>query len=89
MCTSQPLYGFGAVEPLQFSRAQGHNDVYYVQDRELDVDEVYSCPSPRHPNSPIAPPGWLPAGFIYCIIQGNDSVERRAARTGDGFPKRT
>jgi hypothetical protein len=43
VCTLQPLYGFGAVEPLQFSRAQGHNDVFYVQDRELDVDEVRRC----------------------------------------------
>jgi hypothetical protein len=42
----QPLYGFGALEPLRFSRAEGHSDVFYLQDRELDIDEV-GVPPPR------------------------------------------
>eukprot|EP00959_Pyramimonas_sp_CCMP1952_P294944 6168985-Pyramimonas_sp.AAC.1 len=37
----RPLYGFaGGSEPLQFAQPEGHKDIFFLKDKELEFDEV-------------------------------------------------
>ena len=36
----QPIYGFASGGALQFKRAIGHRDLFYVDDKDIDFKDV-------------------------------------------------
>nr|XP_051222444.1 transcription initiation factor TFIID subunit 6-like [Lolium perenne] len=36
----KPVYGFASGDPLRFKRAVYHNDLFYIDDREVDFKEA-------------------------------------------------
>eukprot|EP00963_Diacronema_lutheri_P001418 scaffold86_cov338-Pavlova_lutheri.AAC.81 len=43
----KPAYGLSRRDPLRFLRAAGHPDVYYLEDKELSMEELIEGPMPR------------------------------------------
>lgn len=39
----QPIYGFASGDPLRFKRAAGHNDLFYINDKDVEFKDVSSC----------------------------------------------
>jgi len=36
----QPIYGFTSGDPLRFKRAAGHNDLFYIDDKDVEFKDV-------------------------------------------------
>jgi transcription initiation factor TFIID subunit 6 len=36
----QPIYGFASGGPLRFKRAVGHKDLFYIDDKDVDLKDV-------------------------------------------------
>ena len=36
----QPVYGFASGGPLRFKRAVGHRDLFYIDDKDVDLKDV-------------------------------------------------
>lgn len=36
----QPMYSFTANDPLRFKRAGGHKDLFYIDDKDVDMKDV-------------------------------------------------
>ena len=36
----QPIYGFASGGPLRFKRAVGHRDLFYIDDKDLELKDV-------------------------------------------------
>lgn len=36
----QPIYGFASGGPLRFKRAIGHRDLFYIDDKDVDLKDV-------------------------------------------------
>ena len=36
----QPVYGFASGDPLRFKRAVGRKDLFYIDDKEVDLKDV-------------------------------------------------
>lgn len=43
----QPAYGLSRRDPLRFLRAAGHPDVYYLEDKDMSMEELIEGPMPR------------------------------------------
>jgi hypothetical protein len=72
----EPLYGFSsAEEPLQFVKATGTNDLFYIEDRELDFNEVINGPLPPCPLDTSLTAHWLAVEGVQPAIRQNPSPE--------------
>lgn len=40
LCMFQPIYGFASNDNLRFKRAPGYNDLFYIDDRDVDIKDV-------------------------------------------------
>jgi transcription initiation factor TFIID subunit 6 len=36
----QPIYGFASNDPPRFKKASGHNDLFYIDDKDVDIKDV-------------------------------------------------
>jgi transcription initiation factor TFIID subunit 6 len=36
----QPIYGFASNDPPRFKRASGHKDLFYIDDKDVDIKDV-------------------------------------------------
>lgn len=36
----QPIYGFTSNDPPRFKRAAGHKDLFYIDDKDVDIKDV-------------------------------------------------
>jgi len=76
----QPLYGFGNKDPARFVRAAGHPDVFYVEDRELSVDQVIEAPLPPCPVDINVMVHWLAVNGAQPDIPENAPLDPRRGK---------
>ena len=63
----EPLYGYDAGYPSEFKMiASGSHVLYYLQDKELDLEELVSAELPPIPLD-VTVSGTLNAGFILIL----------------------
>ncbi|XP_078446607.1 TATA BOX ASSOCIATED FACTOR II 59 [Wolffia australiana] len=75
----EPIYGFASGDPLRFKRAVGRKDLFYIDDKEVDLKEVIEAPLPKAPLDPAVVVHWLAIEGIQPAIPENVPVEALVA----------
>ncbi|KAF5726486.1 TATA box-binding protein-associated factor [Tripterygium wilfordii] len=75
----EPLYGFAAGGPLQFKRAIGHRDLFYIDDKDVDFKDVIEAPLPKAPLDTSVLCHWLAIEGVQPAIPENAPLEAIAA----------
>ncbi|GAV62413.1 TAF domain-containing protein/DUF1546 domain-containing protein [Cephalotus follicularis] len=75
----EPIYGFASGGPLQFKKAIGHRDLFYLDDKDVDFREVIEAPLPKAPLDTALVCHWLAIEGIQPAIPENAPVEVIAA----------
>eukprot|EP00873_Tetraselmis_striata_P024590 jgi/Tetstr1/444854/TSEL_032696.t1 len=76
----EPLYGFGSKHPARFARAAGYPDVFYVEDRDINIDQVIEAPLPKVPVDIGVMTHWLVVDGVQPAIPENAPLERPALK---------
>uniref|UniRef100_A0A1D1YYC3 Transcription initiation factor TFIID subunit 6 n=2 Tax=Anthurium amnicola TaxID=1678845 RepID=A0A1D1YYC3_9ARAE len=71
----EPIYGFASGDPLRFKRAVGHKDLFYIDDKEVDLKEVIEAPFPKAPLDTAVATHWLAIEGVQPAIPENVPVE--------------
>ncbi|KAH7387594.1 hypothetical protein KP509_16G031600 [Ceratopteris richardii] len=71
----EPLYGFASGGPLQFKRAVGQSDLFYVDDAEIDFKELMDAPLPKAPLDTAVVIHWLAIEGVQPAIPENVPLE--------------
>ncbi|EOX93399.1 hypothetical protein QUC31_004118 [Theobroma cacao] len=79
----EPVYGFASGGPLQFKRAVGHRDLFYIDDKDVDLKDVIEAPLPKAPLDTAVVCHWLAIEGVQPAIPENASVGVIAA-SSDG-----
>ncbi|CAK7349063.1 unnamed protein product [Dovyalis caffra] len=89
----EPIYGFASGSALQFKRAIGHRDLFYVDDKDIDFKDVIEAPLPKAPLDTAVVCHWLAIEGVQPAIPENAPLEVIAPSSGgnidkqnDGFP---
>ncbi|OMP03169.1 TATA box binding protein associated factor (TAF) [Corchorus capsularis] len=75
----EPVYGFASGGPLQFKRAVGHRDLFYIDDKDVDLKDVIEAPIPKAPLDTTVVCHWLAIEGVQPAIPENAPVEVIAA----------
>ncbi|GLT94131.1 hypothetical protein SLE2022_118890 [Rubroshorea leprosula] len=70
----EPVYGFASGGPLQFKRALGHRDLFYVDDRDVDIKDIIEAPLPKAPLDSAVVCHWLAIEGVQPAIPENAPV---------------
>ncbi|GKV30719.1 hypothetical protein SLEP1_g39504 [Rubroshorea leprosula] len=70
----EPVYGFASGGPLQFKRALGHRDLFYVDDRDVDIRDIIEAPLPKAPLDSAVVCHWLAIEGVQPAIPENAPV---------------
>ncbi|KAK2648747.1 hypothetical protein Ddye_016236 [Dipteronia dyeriana] len=71
----EPVYGFASGGPLQFRRAIGHRDLFYIDDKDVDFKDVIEAPLPKAPLDTSILCHWLAIEGVQPAIPENAPVE--------------
>ncbi|XP_010913968.1 transcription initiation factor TFIID subunit 6 [Elaeis guineensis] len=71
----EPLYGFASGDPLRFKRAVGHKDLFYIDDKDVDLKDVINAPLPKAPLDTGVVAHWLAIEGVQPAIPENAPVE--------------
>lgn len=71
----EPLFGFASGGSLRFKRALGHNDLFYIDDGEVEIKEVMDAPLPKAPLDTAVVAHWLAIEGVQPTIPENIPVE--------------
>ncbi|KAI3803591.1 hypothetical protein L1987_31747 [Smallanthus sonchifolius] len=71
----EPIYGFASGDPLKFKRALGHNDLFYIDDKDVDFKDVIEAPLPKAPLDTSFFCHWLAIEGVQPAIPENAPVE--------------
>ncbi|KAK1416648.1 hypothetical protein QVD17_25763 [Tagetes erecta] len=75
----EPIYGLASGDPLKFKRALGHNDLFYIDDKDVDFKDVIEAPLPKAPLDTSLFCHWLAIEGVQPAIPENAPVEVIAA----------
>lgn len=75
----EPVYGFASGDPLQFKRAFGYKDLFYVDDKDIDLKDVIEAPLPKVPLDASVMCHWLAIEGVQPVIPENAQVKVVAA----------
>ncbi|KAF5482551.1 hypothetical protein F2P56_003109 [Juglans regia] len=75
----EPIYGFASMGPLRFKRAIGQRDLFYIDDKDVDLKDVIETPLPKAPLDTAVHCHWLAIEGVQPAIPENASVEVIAA----------
>jgi len=67
----EPIYGFLSGEPLRFKKVAGAPDLYYVDDTELDLNDIVTGPLPLCPRESTFTSHWLAIEGVQPTIPQN------------------
>ncbi|KAF9669584.1 hypothetical protein SADUNF_Sadunf14G0122700 [Salix dunnii] len=88
-----PIYGFASGGALQFKRAIGHRDLFYVDDKDIDFKDVIEAPLPKAPLDTAVICHWLAIEGVQPAIPENAPLEviappsdGKISEQNDGFP---
>ncbi|XVF81528.1 hypothetical protein PTKIN_Ptkin15bG0162400 [Pterospermum kingtungense] len=79
----EPVYGFASGGPLRFKRAVGHSDLFYIDDKDVDLKDVIEAPLPKAPLDTAVVCHWLAIEGVQPAIPENASVGVIAAPSND------
>ncbi|KAJ6343326.1 hypothetical protein OIU76_005132 [Salix suchowensis] len=89
----EPIYGFASGGALQFKRAIGHRDLFYVDDKDIDFKDVIEAPLPKAPLDTAVICHWLAIEGVQPAIPENAPLEviappsdGKIIEQNDGFP---
>ncbi|KDP30842.1 hypothetical protein JCGZ_13785 [Jatropha curcas] len=71
----EPMYGFASRGPLQFKRAIGHRDLFYIDDKDVDFKDVIEAPLPKAPLDTSIVCHWLAIDGVQPAIPENAPLE--------------
>ncbi|KAI8552934.1 hypothetical protein RHMOL_Rhmol06G0306600 [Rhododendron molle] len=71
----EPIYGFASGDPLRFKRAAGHNDLFYVEEKDVEFKDVIEAPLPKAPLDTAVVAHWLAIEGVQPTIPENVSIE--------------
>ncbi|CAI9090225.1 OLC1v1024953C1 [Oldenlandia corymbosa var. corymbosa] len=71
----EPVYGFASGDPLRFRRALGHKDLFYVDDKDVDLKDVIEAPLPKAPLDTSVVCHWLAIEGVQPAIPENAPVK--------------
>ncbi|PON48486.1 Core histone macro-H2A [Parasponia andersonii] len=75
----EPIYGFSSGGQLRFKRAVGYRDLFYLDDRDIDIKDVIEAPLPKAPLDTAVFCHWLAIDGVQPAIPENAPVEVIAA----------
>eukprot|EP00128_Syssomonas_multiformis_P004019 Colp12_sorted_trinity150504_noHs@4008 len=71
----EPIYGFASHSaPLRFKRAIGPTDIFFVEDKEIDLMDVLKAPLPKRPADMTFQAHWLAVEGVQPAIPQNPPV---------------
>ncbi|XP_011003500.1 PREDICTED: transcription initiation factor TFIID subunit 6-like isoform X1 [Populus euphratica] len=89
----EPIYGFASGGALQFKRAIGHRDLFYVDDKDIDFKDVIEAPLPKAPLDTAVVCHWLAIEGVQPAIPENAPLEviappsdGKISKQNDEFP---
>ncbi|RDX81410.1 Transcription initiation factor TFIID subunit 6 [Mucuna pruriens] len=71
----EPIYGFASGGPLRFRRAVGHRDLFYIDDKDIDLKDVIEASLPKAPLDTAITCHWLAIEGVQPAIPENAPVE--------------
>lgn len=71
----EPIYGFASGGAVQFKRAIGHRDLFYVDDKDIDFKDVIEAPLPKAPLDTAVVCHWLAIEGVQPAIPENAPLE--------------
>ncbi|CAA6663660.1 unnamed protein product [Spirodela intermedia] len=71
----EPIYGFASGDPLRFKRAVGRKDLFYIDDKEVDLKDVIEAPLPKAPLDTAVVVHWLAIEGVQPAIPENVAME--------------
>ena len=72
----EPLYGFNTPNLPQYKRVPGTSDLYYLEDREVDLSDVINKGLPKCPLETSLTTHWLAIEGVQPAIPQNPPPER-------------
>ncbi|KAK4777355.1 hypothetical protein SAY87_017542 [Trapa incisa] len=78
----QPIYGFASGGPLCFRKAIGHKDLFYLEDKDIDIKDVIDAPLPKAPLDTAVLCHWLVIEGVQPAIPENAPVQVTYAPSG-------
>ncbi|KAK6919278.1 TATA box binding protein associated factor (TAF), histone-like fold domain [Dillenia turbinata] len=71
----EPIYGIASGDPLRFKRAMGHKDLYYIEDKDVDLKDIIEAPLPKAPLDAAVMCHWLAIEGVQPAIPENAPVQ--------------
>ncbi|RDX86218.1 Transcription initiation factor TFIID subunit 6 [Mucuna pruriens] len=71
----EPIYGFTSNDPPRFKRAAGHKDLFYIDDKDVDIKDIIEAPLPKAPLDTSITSHWLAIEGVQPAIPENAPVE--------------
>ncbi|KAK2359888.1 TBP-ASSOCIATED FACTOR 6B [Trifolium repens] len=71
----EPIYGFASGGPLRFKRAVGHKDLFYIDDKDVDLKDVIEASLPKAPLDTALTCHWLAIEGVQPAIPENAPVD--------------
>ncbi|WVZ07379.1 hypothetical protein V8G54_020725 [Vigna mungo] len=71
----EPIYGFASGGPLRFKRAVGHRNLFYIDDKDVDLKDVIEASLPKAPLDTAVTCHWLAIEGVQPAIPENAPIE--------------
>ncbi|WJX37589.1 hypothetical protein P8452_25339 [Trifolium repens] len=71
----EPIYGFASNDPPRFKRASGHKDLFYIDDKDVDIKDLVEAPLPKAPLDTSITSHWLAIEGVQPAIPENAPFE--------------
>ncbi|WJX56907.1 Transcription initiation factor TFIID subunit 6 [Trifolium repens] len=72
---AKPIYGFASNDPPRFKRASGHKDLFYIDDKDVDIKDLVEAPLPKAPLDTSITSHWLAIEGVQPAIPENAPFE--------------
>ncbi|AES70437.1 putative transcription factor Hap3/NF-YB family [Medicago truncatula] len=71
----EPIYGFASNDPPRFKKAAGHNDLFYIDDKDVDIKDLVEADLPKAPLDTSITSHWLAIEGVQPAIPENAPPE--------------
>ncbi|XP_038902978.1 transcription initiation factor TFIID subunit 6-like [Benincasa hispida] len=71
----EPIYGFAACDSLQFKRAVGHKDLFYIDDKDVELNNVIESPLAKATVDTSVVAHWLAVEGVQPAVPENLPTE--------------
>ncbi|KAM7264034.1 hypothetical protein ACFE04_001717 [Oxalis oulophora] len=71
----EPIYGYASRGPLEFKKAIGYKDLFYIDNKDIDFKDIIEAPLPKAPLDTAIVCHWLAIDGVQPAIPENAPVE--------------